>query len=204
MRGAVAAARGRIGFGHVLHHGVAGAKAAHQQRALVADHGREPVVLIERVGRGAGAGFLAESEINSADDFALLVEIFERDFHLAVEQHVAVDLDALLLVEIFRVADRRDGGVEIAFDFVADVLGAVFVFLDRLADGEVGMLQAVVGDGVGAEILAGRASRASLDRTAEGGRSHTSTIGPRSVARTIAVGILLGLCLLPLPFGGLM
>ena len=94
--GAVAALGGRIGFRHVLHHGVAGAEAADQQRSLVANHGREPVVFVERVGGGAGARFLAESEINSADDFALLVEIFERDLHFAVEQHVAVDLDGLL------------------------------------------------------------------------------------------------------------
>ena len=120
--------RGRIGFGHVLHHGVAARESADQQRALIADHGREPVIFVERVCGGAGAGFLAESEIDSADHFALLVEIFERDFHFAVEQHVAVDLDALLLVEILGVADGRNGCVEIAGDFVADVLGAVFVF----------------------------------------------------------------------------
>jgi len=45
-----------------------------------------------------------------------------------------------------------DGRAEVAGDFVADVLGAVLVFLDRLADAEVGMLQARVGDGVGAEV----------------------------------------------------
>ena len=93
VRGAVAALGGRVGLGHVLHHGVAGTEAADQQRSLVADHGREPVVFVERVGGGAGAGFLSEAEIDSADDFALLVEIFERDLHVAVEQHVAVDLD---------------------------------------------------------------------------------------------------------------
>jgi hypothetical protein len=137
VRGAVAAFGGRIGLGHVLHHGVAGAKPAHQQRALIADHGREPIVFVERVGRGARAGFLAESEINSAHDLALLVEIFERDLHLAVEQHVAVDLDRLLLVQIFRVANRRDGSTQIAFHFVADALGSVFVFFYGLTDGEV-------------------------------------------------------------------
>ena len=48
----------------------------------------------------------------------------------------------LLLGQIFRVADGRDGGVEIAGDFVADVLGAVFIFFYVLADGEVRVLQA--------------------------------------------------------------
>ena len=97
VRGAVATLGGRVGLSHVLHHGVAGAKAADQERSLVADHGREPVVFVERVGRGAGAGLLAESEVDSADDLALLVEIFERDLHLAIEQHVSVDLDGLRL-----------------------------------------------------------------------------------------------------------
>ena len=169
MRGAVAALGGRIGFGHVLHHGVAGAEAADEQRALVADHGGEPVVFVERVGGGAGAGFLAESEVNSADDFALLVEIFEGDLHFAVEQHVAVDLDGLLLVEIFGVADGRDGRVEIAFDFVADVLVPCLSFSTDWRTVKFGMLQAVVGDGVGAEVLVPGEplSRASLLRADE-------------------------------------
>ena len=104
--------------------------------------------------------------------------------------------------EIFRVANGRDGRVEIAFDLVADVLGAVAIFFHALADGEVGMFQAVVGDGVGAELLVGRACRASLDRTAGGGRSHMSfcchlSLGrSRSVARTVAVGTCFGLRLL--------
>ena len=167
----------RVGFGHVLHHGVAGSESADEERALVADHGGEPVVLIERVRGGAGAGFLAESEINSADDFALLVEIFERDFHFAVEQHEAVDLDGLLLAQILRVADGRDGSVEIAGDFVADVFGAVSIFFYGLVDGEVWVLEAVVGDGVGAEVLVGIGSRAWLD-PADGGvrRSHESVV----------------------------
>src|ERR1700685_2816959 len=142
MAGAVAAFGGRVGFGHVLQHGVTGGETAHEQRALVADHGREPVVFIERIGGGAGAGFLAKAEINSADDLALLVEVLERALHFAVEQHEAVDLDALILVEILRVADRWDGRLEIC---------AVFVFFYSLADGEIGMLEAQVGDGVGAE-----------------------------------------------------
>ncbi len=95
VRGAVAALGGRIGFGHVLHHGVTGAKAADEERALVANHGREPVVFVERVGRSAGAGFLAETEIHSADDLALLVEVFEGNLHFAIQQHVSVDLDGL-------------------------------------------------------------------------------------------------------------
>ena len=35
---------------------------------------------------------------------------------------------------------------------IAEMLGAVFVFLDVLAYGEIGMLQAEIGNGVGPEI----------------------------------------------------
>jgi hypothetical protein len=192
VAGAVAAAGGRIGFGHVLHHGVAGGESADQQRALVADHGREPVVFFEGVGGGAGAGFLTESEIDAADDFALLIEIFERDFHFAVKQHEAVDLDGLPLVEIFRIADGWDGGVEIAGDVVADVVGDVFVFFGDLADREIGVLEAEVRDGVGAEMLVG-ACRAALDWTDEGVRPSTSCGGSRAVARAVAVAAGLGI-----------
>ena len=58
------------------------------------------------------------------------------------------------LLEILRVADRRDGSVEVAGDFVADVLGAVFFFLYCWRTEKFGMLEARVGDGVGAEMLA--------------------------------------------------
>jgi len=108
-------------------------------------HGREPVILIKGVGRGARAGFLAQPEINSSDYLSLLIKIFQSDLHFAVEQHVAVDLDALLLAQVLRVADGRDGRAEVAGDFVADVLGAVLVFLDRLADAEVGCSRRVSG-----------------------------------------------------------
>jgi hypothetical protein len=83
----------------------------------------------------------------------------------------------LLLAQVFRIADGRDGGVEIAGDFVADVLGGVFVFLVffnyDLADREVGVLEAEVGDAVGAEILVRRAGRALLDWTGKSARPHT-------------------------------
>ena len=102
---------------------------------------------------------------------------------------------ACCLVEILGVADGRDGRVEVARHFVADVLGAVFIFFYALADGEVGMLEAVVGNGVGAEVLVGRTCRASLDPTAGGGRRHMRCGCFRSVARTIAVVACFGLLL---------
>jgi hypothetical protein len=99
----------------------------------------------------------------------------------------------VLLVKILGVADWGDGGVEVTFDFVADVFGAMAVFLYALADDEVGVFQAVVGDGVGAEVLAGRASRAALDLSGSETRTHMSTGGSRSVARAVAVGACFGL-----------
>ena len=103
------------------------------------------------------------------------------------------------LLEILGVADGRDGCVEIAFDLVADMLGAVAVFFDALGDGEVGMLEAIVGDGVGAEVLVRRACRASLPpldcaRRLEGGRRHMIFACSRgAIARTVPVGIRLWL-----------
>src|SRR5437899_751291 len=95
--------------------------------------------------RGTRAGFLAESEVNAPNDFALLVKIFERLFHFSVEEHPAVDLDVLLLAQVFRFADRRYRGVQVPFDLVAN-----FIPFANLADREAGFFEAVVGNGVGA------------------------------------------------------
>ena len=89
----------------------------------------------------------------------------------------------------------RHGRVEIAFDFVADVLRPLAVFFGALIDRESRMLQAIVRDRVGAEILARRACRASLDRADDGVRSRTGSGKSRSVTRTIPVGACLGLLL---------
>ncbi len=123
-----------------------GLKALDQHGALVADHGADPVVLMEGVGGGAGAALLAEAEVDAADDFALLVEFFEGLFHLAVEEHPAIDLDRLFGLEVFGVAQGRGGGVESAFDLVMDLAG---FFVEDLADGEIGDFEAVVGDAMG-------------------------------------------------------
>ena len=103
--------------------------------------------LSQSVGGGAGAGFLSEAEVDAADDLSLLVEIFERGFHLAVQEHEAVDLDALLLAQIFRVADGWNWSAEIARNFVDD-----FSALANLADGEIRFFEAIVGNGVRALI----------------------------------------------------
>ena len=105
VRGRIAAFGGRSGFRHVLHHDVGGGETADEQSALVADHRAEPVIFVKSVGRSAGTSFLPEPEVNAADDLALFVEIFQRRFHTAVEQHPAIDFDDLLAAEIFRVAN---------------------------------------------------------------------------------------------------
>ena len=78
---------------------------------MVTDQRPEPFVFFQSVSGRAGAGFLAESEVHAPNDFALLVKIFERLLHLSVEEHPAVDLDVLLLAQVFRFADRRNGGI---------------------------------------------------------------------------------------------
>src|SRR5215467_2716730 len=204
MRGAVAAPGGRIGLGHVLHHGVGGAKAADEKRSLVANHGREPVIFVERVGRSAGAGFLTESEIDAADHLALLVQILQRNLHFAVQPHVSVDLDGLLPVEIPGVADGWEGSVEVSADLVADVLVAVGVFFDALENREFRSLGAVVRNGVGTQIGVGASLR--LAPTGARGRRHPAVAvgvrpyprsrGPRPMVGPTFVGVVFGLLII--------
>ena len=145
VRRCVAALGRRTGLGHVLHHDVAGGEAADQQRPWLRIMGPSQSSLMQSVGRGTRAGLLAESEVHAADNLALLVEILERGLHLAIEQHPAVDLDALFPVEIFRFANGRDRSAEVAADLIADR-----VAFANLANAEDRFFQAVVGDGVGA------------------------------------------------------
>ena len=104
MGAGVAPAGWRVRFGHVLHHHVPGLKSADQKRTLIADHRPNPVSLAQRIGRGAGAAFLAETEIHTTHYLLLLEKILERLLHLAIEQHVAIDLDALFFVQVLRFA----------------------------------------------------------------------------------------------------
>src|SRR6185437_4118665 len=123
MRGPIIAVSRRSGLGHVLHHDVTGVEAADQLRALVADHGSEPVFRTECVSGGARARLLSQAKVNTTDNFALLVQIFESDFHAPVHHHPAVELNTLLFAEVLRFADGRDRGIELARDFVVN-LGA--------------------------------------------------------------------------------
>src|SRR6202140_4626312 len=102
---------------------------------------------MKRVSRGTGARFLAKSEINPANYFALFVKVLQGLLHSAVENHPAVNLDALLFVEVLGIADRRGRGGEINREFVT----ALFVFaFANLAHNEFMLLEPVIGDLVGA------------------------------------------------------
>src|SRR6202048_212876 len=96
MAGAVLALGGRIVLGHVLHENVARRHALDEQRADVANHGREPVFLFERIGAAHGNGFLTEAGVQTADDFILAEELDHGVFYRAVEAHVVVQVKILL------------------------------------------------------------------------------------------------------------
>src|ERR1043166_1164767 len=109
------------------------------------DQRREPVILIERVCRCARTGLLAKAEINSAYNFALFVEVLKRLFHLAVEHHPSINVDALLLAQIFGVADGRGGPTKVARPFVATL-----VAFTSLADGEARLFKTIIRNRIGA------------------------------------------------------
>ena len=97
--GAVLAAGGRARLGGVLHQDVARAVAFDQHRAQVADHGRNPVALFERVGGADRGGFLPQRAIDSAHDLVLAEHDRQQVFQLAVELHPVVQLKMLLPAE---------------------------------------------------------------------------------------------------------
>ena len=106
---------------------------------MIANQRAEPLVGLERVSGGARAAFLSQSEVDAAYDFPLLVQVLERGFHLAVEKHPAVDFDALLLAEIFGLADGRDGRAQVTGDLVANR-----VSITHLAEFNAGPFEAIV------------------------------------------------------------
>ena len=114
VAGAVFAERGRSVLGHVLGEDVARWNAFDQQRADVADHGREPVCFLEGVGGADGNGFLAEAGVQAADDFVLAEELGHGVFDLAVEAHVVVEVEILLAGKFSRFRagfrGRHSGG----------------------------------------------------------------------------------------------
>src|SRR4051812_45222458 len=116
----VASARGAIGLRHVLHHYVARLESTNQQRALVPDEWTDPVALAQSISGSAGASFLSESEIHPTDNFLLLEKIFKRLLHLAIEQHVAIDLDCLVFGQVLRLTKRRGFGGKISLHGISE------------------------------------------------------------------------------------
>src|SRR5882724_804367 len=189
VRSAVFAFRGRPGLRHVLHHDVARVKAADKLRALVADHGRKPVVGAKRVSGSAGAGFLPQAKIDAAHNLALLVKIFQRHFHAAVHHHPAVDFQVLLLGEIFRFANRRHRRVEFALDLIM-YLGAVGDF----ADLKFRLFQTPVWNAVPVDTDSGGFGGADIAGTSIGRRSISSVaVRSRGFDVRFRTGVFLGL-----------
>ena len=118
-------------------------KSPQQQGSLIADHGSEPVVFSQRVGGSARARLLPQAKINSAHHLGLFVKDFQLLLHLAIEQHPAVQLDALFFAEIFRIADRRRRRVQIAANFVA-----YFSVFDHFDGFKIRTLQSPIRDAV--------------------------------------------------------
>src|ERR1700722_7544353 len=61
----------------------------------MADHGSEPVLRLERVGRTDRNSLLAEAGIKAADDFILPEEPDHAVFELTIELHVVVEVEIL-------------------------------------------------------------------------------------------------------------
>src|SRR5262249_50313275 len=116
---------------------------------LIPDQRTQPLIGSQRKSRGARAGFLSQAKVNAAHHLALLVEVFERRFHFAIQKHPAVDLDALPSVEILRLADWRHGAAQIPRHLVADGVSA-----SDVPNFEMWLLKPIIKDGVG--TLAGR------------------------------------------------
>src|ERR1700745_4115753 len=106
---------------HVLHHQVAWLESSNQQRPLIADEGTDPVALAQGVCRGTRTSFLPESEIHTSNDFLLFEEVLKCLLHLAIEQHVAVDLNALLLAQVLRFTQRGRLCRKVAFNGVTEL-----------------------------------------------------------------------------------
>ncbi len=102
VAGAVLALCGRSVFGHVLGENVAGLESLHKQRADVANHGRQPIAGLERVGCADRDRLLAEARIDAADDFVLAEQLYEAVFEPAIEQHEVVEIEVLVGSELSR------------------------------------------------------------------------------------------------------
>src|SRR5262249_55144654 len=81
----------------------------HEDRAEVANEGREDVASLERVGAAHRAALLAQAPVEAAHDLALTVEVRELLLDHAVEEQPVPDLQALATAE-FRGGRGGGGG----------------------------------------------------------------------------------------------
>ena len=96
VAGAVSPFGRRIVLRHVLHENVARRHTLHQERPDVANHGRDPVFLFQRVACSDGNRFLPEAGVKPADNFVLPEELDHGVFHGAVQPHVVIQVEVLL------------------------------------------------------------------------------------------------------------
>src|SRR5262249_49312827 len=104
----------------------------------------------------AGASLLTQTKVNPANHFALLVQVLEGGFHFAIQQHPSVNLEALLLIQILRFADRWNRRAQVPGHFIGNV-----VSLLDLADAESCLLQPKVGNAV-SSLRGARRTRGKL------------------------------------------
>src|ERR1700722_7375585 len=95
MAGAVFAFGGRSKFRHVLGENVAGRNAFYEQGADVANHGRDPIALLESGTSADRNSFLTQAGIETADDFVLAEEADHALFELAIELHEIIQVEVL-------------------------------------------------------------------------------------------------------------
>src|SRR6202035_5241182 len=101
MAGAILAARWRSVLGHVLSENIAWRNTFDQQRANIANHGRQPIFLFECVRGANGNAFLAFARIQAAHNFVLAEKLHHGVFHGAVQAHVVIQVQILLPRKFF-------------------------------------------------------------------------------------------------------
>ena len=95
MAGAILALGRRSVFRHVLSKDVARRNALDQQRANIANHGRDPIAFFHGEAGAHRYCFLPEARIQTADNFVLPEQAHHAFFQLPVELHVVIQIEVL-------------------------------------------------------------------------------------------------------------
>src|SRR6185437_2032850 len=92
----LAAARGRIGLGHVLPKDLDRRGAFDEHRSKIANERRENIAPLERIRAAHRIRFLSERSEQAADDLRLSVERDETFLERSREPHPVVEVEQLL------------------------------------------------------------------------------------------------------------